>query len=540
MTSEVFVHPVLGTLVGVPRGDNIIQFRGIPYADIPARFRQSILRSQLPEEPFDARQPGPICPQTTTLPFPQYWSGPLPSDGVKLDEPKADEFHCLNLNLTIPRVALIGDQKVPVLFYIHGGGFMVGSSSAQISGREVWDATNLVRRSLAIGKPIIVVSINYRHGPLGFLASRELTEFNRQHREAVGNYGLHDQRIALEWVSMFIADFGGDADNVTIDGGSAGAVSCHFQSRFPNRKFKRAMLFSGTYLALAAMPLDWHQRIFDSFAQKFAAAGNPLECLQKVPSDVLTHDVVSVWYTPFVDGEWIPGRTLAELRDTKDSPELLVGSCSFEQDLTLSILSPPPTLSPKDADELMRKTIISVLSTLGLTAQPDPLLAPEILELYGLSDSVDNPTKQFSSWAQFVAELIFKIPQYHVALNHTGSNIYVYEFQATSPFPGWELGYGKAGHAINEVLQYNSGGDLVDEKHQPEFNGAVQELQDRVVGFCHGELGWEPFDKDNKERLGPIYTFTNHGRGRKYDSIGDVVGPDALKRWKAILAVSEK
>ncbi|KIW21644.1 hypothetical protein PV08_02224 [Exophiala spinifera] len=540
MASEVFVHPALGTLVGISRGDDIVQFRGIPYAEVPARFRQSILRPRLPKEPFDARQPGPSCPQTTTLPFPQYWTGPLPPDGVKLDRPKTDEFNCLNLNLTIPRAGIIGTQKLPVLVYIHGGGFMVGSCSAQIAGREVWDATDLVRRSLTTGKPIIVVSINYRHGPLGFLASNELTEFNRQHGEAVGNYGLHDQRQALEWVSRFITGFGGDADNVTIDGGSAGAVSCHFQTFFPHRKFKRAMLFSGTCLALAAMRLEWHQKIFNTFAQRFPGAGSPVERLQKVSPDVLTHDVVGVWYTPLIDGEWIAGRTLAELKSIEVPPEFLIGSCSFEQDLTLSILRPPPILSPTDADKFMRTTIISILSTLGLTTYPDTLLSQKVLELYSIAESESSPTKQFAAWAQFVAELVFRIPPYHVALNHTGSKTYVYEFQATSPFPGWDLGFGKAGHAVNELLQFNAGGDLVEQKHQAALSGAVQELQDVVVNFCQGQLRWEPFDTYNKERLGPVYTLTNYGRGRKYGSIGDVVGLDVLGRWKAILEVSER
>src|ERR1700742_623371 len=121
MISETFTHPLLGALVGVARGDDIIQFRGIPYADVPARFRQSVLRSQLPQEPFDSRQPGPICPQTTLLPFPNFWSGPLPIGGIELERPRADEFGCLNLNITTPRVALAGQRKVPVLVFIHGG-----------------------------------------------------------------------------------------------------------------------------------------------------------------------------------------------------------------------------------------------------------------------------------------------------------------------------------------------------------------------------------------------------------------------------------
>ena len=109
--------------------------------------------------------------------------------------------------------------------YIHGGGLVAGSSSQQSDGREVFDIANLVRSAEAMGKPIVAVSINYRLGPLGFLASKELAVFNESFGELVGNYGLHDQRQALEWVSRFIAGFGGDPTKVTVKAGGAGGLS---------------------------------------------------------------------------------------------------------------------------------------------------------------------------------------------------------------------------------------------------------------------------------------------------------------------------
>ncbi|EMC92491.1 hypothetical protein BAUCODRAFT_56972, partial [Baudoinia panamericana UAMH 10762] len=131
-----------------------------------------------------------------------------------------DELRCLNLNVTTLTTSVKNQTPLPVLFFIHGGGFAGGSSSIQIADREIYDPRNVVRVGAATGKPVVVVTINYRVGPLGFLASRELAAFNRSNGEIVGNYGLHDQRQALLWVAQFISGFGGDPNNITIMGGS--------------------------------------------------------------------------------------------------------------------------------------------------------------------------------------------------------------------------------------------------------------------------------------------------------------------------------
>lgn len=283
----------------------------------------------------DVLPPSPACPQID-LPYPAWWEGPLPDYGLPLALPEQDEFKCLNLNLTIPREAVDKPcaSKLPVLVFIHGGGFIGGSQSVQVGGREVYDAYNLVSTSLNLQKGLIVVSINYRLGPLGFLASSHLEAFNKKHGEPVGNYGLHDQRQALEWVSKYIEGFGGNPDNVTIQGTSAGGVSCHIQSIFPQRKFQRAICASGTIPSLAAQPLEEHNIFFDNLCQQ--AGGIPqgedaVAFLQSVSPERLVSTAPRLAYCPVVDGHWIPSQDLPSILSTvRDAPDIIIGSCANE------------------------------------------------------------------------------------------------------------------------------------------------------------------------------------------------------------------
>ena len=117
---------------------------------------------------------------------------------------------CLYLNVWAP--AKHGSEKLPVMVWIYGGGFVAGATSEP---RQ--DGTNLAKHG------VIVVSMNYRLGVFGFFAHPDLTAENEHH--AAGNYGLLDQVAALEWVKRNIAAFGGDPGNVTIFGESAGSFS---------------------------------------------------------------------------------------------------------------------------------------------------------------------------------------------------------------------------------------------------------------------------------------------------------------------------
>ncbi len=139
---------------------------------------------------------------------------------------------CLFLNVWT--TAKNASARLPVMVWIYGGAFTEGSSAI-----AVYDGTELAK------KGVVVVTINYRVGPLGFLAHPELTRESR--RGSSGNYGLLDQIAALKWVQKNIAGFGGDPAQVTIFGQSAGAISVADLMRSPLAKglFARAIALSG-------------------------------------------------------------------------------------------------------------------------------------------------------------------------------------------------------------------------------------------------------------------------------------------------------
>jgi len=138
---------------------------------------------------------------------------------------------CLFLNVFTPETAREGD-KLPVLIYIHGGGFTGGCAHEKHFDGPVWPA-----------KGIIGVTLNYRLGPMGFVCLQELAE----EADHTGNYGLYDQMTAIRWVRDNIAAFGGDPENITIMGQSAGAASVQMlcQSPLTEGLFQKAVMSSG-------------------------------------------------------------------------------------------------------------------------------------------------------------------------------------------------------------------------------------------------------------------------------------------------------
>ncbi|MET7573966.1 carboxylesterase family protein [Streptomyces sp. NPDC005492] len=214
-------HPVkteAGLVAGIPGRDrSTTVFRGIPYAAPPI----GDLRWRPPRPPVpwtgvhQAIRFGPVCPQ-------------VPGSELNgVDLPMSED--CLRLNIWTG-AASRDEPPRPVLVWIHGGGFRVGTGAG-----PRYDGEALAR------KGVVVVTFNYRLGAFGFLATPELSAESGHH--ASGNYGLLDQIAVLEWVRRNIADFGGDPDRVTIAGQSAGAGSVNFLSMSPLAKglFHRAV-----------------------------------------------------------------------------------------------------------------------------------------------------------------------------------------------------------------------------------------------------------------------------------------------------------
>jgi para-nitrobenzyl esterase len=208
---------------------------------------------------------------------------------------------CLYLNIWTP--AKSPGDKIPVLVWIYGGGFSFGSTSTPVHNGE-----HLAR------KGVVLVSINYRVGPLGFLAHPELTA--ESGRGASGNYGLLDQIAGLKWVKENIAAFGGDPDKVTLFGESAGGIAVSMLCASPEAKglFHGAISQSGgsfgptrptTYPGENMRTLAMAEASGVAFATK--AGVSSLAGLRQLPPDKLPAGWGSGTAWPIVDGWIIPG-----------------------------------------------------------------------------------------------------------------------------------------------------------------------------------------------------------------------------------------
>ncbi|KAM0275751.1 hypothetical protein ACHAQH_007437 [Verticillium albo-atrum] len=533
-----YKHDELGEVIGLLRGNDVVQFRGIPFATIPARFRQSSTNEKLPSQPFDARQPGPFCPQVQ-LPPHAFWDQPPGEDYPKLTPSTSDEYACLNLNITAPREVLEngGKANVPVLVFIHGGAFICGSQCIAFNGREIFDGTDLVTVSRKRNQPIVFVTINYRLGALGFLASRDLAAYNRSHNEPVGNYGLHDQARALDWISTFIRGFGGDPEQVTLHGTSAGSISTHYQSLFPDRKFKRAILSSGNLVGLGPKSMDEHEITFAEYVTSTAGSGasdkTKVELLQAVNAQDLIDSVPGFITYPLIDEEWVRGNDSDSLT-TKNPPEIMIGSCAYEQDITEFLLG--HVLATKSSSEdAFLSTIQDMLCTNGLLrGTVDALIAnTEVRKAYGIPETGESSADSMK-WASLVADLMFRIPLIHMASTMANQPMLLYEISATNPFTNSAFHYQKANHGINDILLFDVAEDAVPQKHLEEWRGAVAAVQETWLDFCHGLTPW-PVATGSGESLGPFYRIDNTSGGVICGNLAELVGETTAKRWSTVL-----
>ncbi|KAF5568073.1 triacylglycerol lipase V precursor [Fusarium phyllophilum] len=553
-------HRELGSIIGLARDDDVVQFRGIPFASVPGRFRQSILRAgPLPSQPFSARQPGPECPQLV-LPFPSYWMAPPPSGYLALEKPIQDEFNCLNLSITAPRKVLESGQNVPVLVFIHGGAFMGGSQSIQLSGREIYDATDLVRASIAREQPVVVVTINYRVGLLGFLTSEKLADRSRAHGEAVGNYGLHDQRQALEWVSRFIAGFGGASDRITIHGTSAGGASCHYQVNFPRRKFPSAILSSGTSVGIASRPMPWHQERFDYVLSQIPSLQGDdslLDSLVNLPLDQLLPASPPSLYSPLVDGEWVPEAglkpTLEKLGKAGEPlPNLMIGATEYERDLTLMLLSdlskplPPPPRLEAEILPIAQEVLAGSTMTPQLNSDDSPFSVPEVAQAYNLSRE-KSCSDSYEDLAGLMADVAFRTPpiysaaviKKHQMVHGNSSPVFLYEIQATNPYRNRSLDYKRANHGINDIFLFNPAQDQVPAEHLENWVSTVGQIRAAWLDFCYGKMPWTPFEwSGDADSLGGIYVFPDDGEGKLCKTLDEVDGTGTATRWRTLLKAS--
>lgn len=331
--------PVVAAPAGKLRGTavgNVHVFKGIPYSLPPT----GPLRWKPPQPAErwtgtrEATQFGSACVQPSSRPD-SFYSWEMP--------PMSEDS--LTLNIWAPANA----QKAPVFFWIHGGALVAGAGS-----HKMYDGSQLTSRG------IVVVSINYRLGVLGFLAHPELSAESPDN--VSGNYGLLDQIAALRWVKDNIAAFGGDPDNVTIAGESAGGLSVMYLMATAEARglFAKAImqsaymvtapeLRSATHGGVAAEPVGpW-------LAEKLGKRN--LAELRSMDAVELTNASAAAGFAPFpvIDGS-IFTRQIVDVFDRgEQAPVPILAGFNSGEIRTLRVLLPPPVADAATYEKEIRE-----------------------------------------------------------------------------------------------------------------------------------------------------------------------------------------
>ena len=339
-----------GVVIGSTK-NGVDEFLGIPYAAPPVgslRWRPPQRYGFFPGLVLQATQFGSECTQAG-----------------------GGSENCLFLNVFTPKCETHdgGRRGLPVMFWIHGGGLVNGSSTAY-------------NPELLVKKGVIVVTINYRLGYLGFFAQSAI---DAEHH-LKGNYGLMDQQLALKWVRKNIAGFGGDPDRVTIFGESAGGQSVYAQLASPvaSGLFRGAISESGSYaefqdyffnvVTLAAAETTGTKSVPSgaAIADSVGCTSQTASCLRAVPASTMVANEPFPLY-PFVDGTLLTQTIGAAFaRGEFNHVPVISGTNHDEYRLFVAL----------DYDLIGNPILTSAQYDTATTALWGPTLAPTVLALY--------------------------------------------------------------------------------------------------------------------------------------------------------------
>ncbi len=458
--------------------DGQLVFRGIPFAYPPV----GSLRWRAPEPV--ARWNGVRAAKEYSA---QSWQPPrvaasplaaLMSVSVPCDE------DCLTLNVW---TAGADDRARPVMVWIHGGAFSIGSSA-----QTIYDGSALARRG-----DVVVVTINYRLGALGFLRLADVTDGRIP---ATGNEGLLDQIAALEWVRDNISRFGGDPSNVTIFGESAGGMSVGALLGAPRARglFKRAIPQSGA--SSTATPRVQASQVAEGFLKHLKLKASDIASLETMDAQALTMAaagytlvVGGMPYQPCVDGALLPALPIETVKaGNADGVSVMVGAAAHEW-LLFSAMD--PAAASLDHSHLKARVSGRVGSSAeALIAGYEKLLA-----------SRGEPNDPLSIFAAIETDRVFRIQGERLAdvLATRGQSPYHYEFTWRSPLLNGKLkschaidiAFVFATHALNDGIAKFCG-------EGPSANALAATVQDAWLSFARtgtpraaGLDGWQPYDR---------------------------------------------
>ena len=377
---------------------------------------------------------------------------------------------CLFLNLTTPN--LTPEKKLPVMVWFHGGSHQTGTSSASI-----YQSTRLPQQG------IVLVTVNYRLGPFGYLAHPALSADDPN--GVSSNYGILDQIASLKWIQNNIHNFGGDPNNVTIFGESAGAqaVSELMASPLADGLYHKAIMQSGVY--------SWHPiRLKQGFGkipsaevigQSFFALNGlatmtaSAEDLRAIPSDAISNAAVSDRrflgaFLPVADGYVQPDPVVDLILDNKTAPvPILLGYNADEGSLFYQWYQRPTRMEHNFPDELSSR-----LARFSEVFGDD---AKVLIKSYGL----DHPETFKLGEADMLGDDSYGVHTRLLADAHAKRElpVYLYQFRRASPLAGQTAG---AHHAAEIPFVFDS--------HFLPINSSGERLTDVMVAY------WTNFAKN--------------------------------------------
>ena len=448
-----------GVITGGIDADNpdIQVYNGIPYATA-RRWAAPSAPPQWGAITRDTREFGPQCLQQAgglgdfigriTKGVGMPWWKRMVVEQYVASQPAPEEVEdCLFLNV---RTANRGKPKLqPVMVWIHGGSHQTGTGST-----DLYQANGLVEHG------VVLVTINYRLGPFGYLAHPALTE----EAGTSGNYGLLDQIAALEWVKRNITAFGGDPENVTVFGESAGAqsVSELMASPLADGLYQKAIMQSGVssynaiHLSRSPLPgVRSAEDVGEEFLSTLADSAATADKLRAIPSGAIVSRIdsrpdLSAYFLPNVDGKILPEAIGEAIRDdTINNVPVLVGYNSDEATLFYDAFKSPTILKPNITGTLEEREA-TLASVFGQNS------AKALQALYGMTS--------LATWDKGATDMLgddlFGVHTRFLARHNTeaGQPTWVYQFTRTPPSKRQTLG---AHHAAEIPFVFGTHGGIL-------------------------------------------------------------------------------
>ena len=458
-----------GKVKGYTEG-NLHIFKGIPFAEPPI--------GDLRFSPPQAKKPWDGVLEATEF-------GPCAFQGyTQLEEvtgklqPESED--CLTLNIWTPG---IDNKKRPVMFWIHGGGFLFGGGRS-----PAYDGSKLARRG-----DVVIVTINYRLGALGYLFIPGIT----------ANVGQLDQILALKWVNDNIAKFGGDPDNITIFGESAGAHSVITLTAMPAAKglFRRILAQSMPYIDPKVTKKPTRQLM-----RSLGIKTGDIDALRKVaPEEIIKaqNEITkqgALAFRPIIDGKTFPVHPLTIFKEGKcKNIDLLMGTNLHEAKLFTSMS--PDIRKLKD-----EKAIMLYLGSIGINSEN----ARNVINAYkeAREGRLSNEPKELLD--AILTDLMFRVATLQIleAQSEYQPNTYNYLFTWETPIYDGMFG---ACHALELPFVFNTFEDPGMKAlagNSPDTEIICENMMDAWLSFAHtgnpnhdGIPRWTTYDKETRTTL---------------------------------------